>query len=236
MSTDALSQLTNVNTSAQLPSQGPDAATSELGKDAFLKLLVTQLQYQDPLDPTENEEFVAQLAQFSQVEQLTTANDSLETLYAAMASMNNASMTQLLGKEVLAKGDTFAYGGKGDQALHFDASSTAASASVTVMNADGRVVYSGDLGGLDAGRGSWVWDGKTIGGATAAEGEYSFAITARDRNGDTVAVMEMVRGQIDGMSFETGSPVPSIKGVDIDLGDVLEVFTSDNEDDGEPSA
>ncbi len=236
MSTDALSQLSNVNRSTQLPSQGPDAATSELGKDAFLKLLVTQLQYQDPLDPTENEEFVAQLAQFSQVEQLTTANDSLETLYSAMASMNNASMTQLLGKDVLAQGDTFKYEGKGDQPLLFDASSSAASATVTVMNAEGRVVYNGEIGGLDAGRGSWVWDGKTIGGGTAPTGEYSFRVSARDRNGDTVEVLELVRGEIDGMSFETGSPIPSIKGVEIDLGDVLEVFSPGSSDDEEPSA
>lgn len=236
MSTDALSQLTNVHTSAQIPGQGPAAATSELGKDAFLKLLVTQLQYQDPLDPTENEEFVAQLAQFSQVEQLTTANDSLETLYSAMASMNNASMTQLLGKDVLAQGDTFKYSGKGDQPLLFDARGSATSATVTVTNAEGRVVYNGDIGGLDSGRGSWVWDGKTISGGTAPEGEYSFAITARDRNGDTVEVLELVRGEIDGMSFETGSPVPSIKGVEIDLGDVLEVFSPASSDDEEPSA
>ena len=194
---------------------------------------MTQLQYQDPLNPTENEEFVAQLAQFSQVEQLTTANDSLQTLYTAMASMNNASMTQLLGKEVLAKGDTFRYEGSGDQDIHFDASSAAASATVTVMNEEGRVVYSGDIGGLDAGRGTWSWDGRTIGGGTAPAGEYSFAVTARDRNGDTVSVMELVRGEIDGMSFETGSPVPSIQGVEIDLGDVLEVFTSGSDDDSE---
>jgi flagellar basal-body rod modification protein FlgD len=236
MSTDALSQLTNVNTSTQIPGQGADSATSGLGKDAFLKLLVTQLQYQDPLNPTENEEFVAQLAQFSQVEQLTTANDSLETLYTAMASMNNASMTQLLGKDVLAQGNTFKYEGNGDQGIHYDAKGSATSASVTVMNEEGRVVYSGEIGGLDAGRGSWVWDGRTIGGGTAPEGEYSFAITARDRNGDTVDVMELVRGEIDGMSFETGSPVPSIKGVDIDLGDVLEVYTSGTDDDEDSSA
>ena len=58
-------------------------------------------------------------------------------------------------------------------------------------------------------------------------------MTARDRNGDTVSVMELVRGEIDGMSFETGSPVPSIQGVEIDLGDVLEVFTSGSDDDSE---
>ena len=233
MSADALSQITNVTTAAQgLPSGGPDAATSELGRDAFLKLLVTQLQYQDPLDPTKNEEFVAQLAQFSQVEQLTTANDSLETLYTAMASMNNASMTQLLGREVLARGDEFQYDSGESQDLLFDARSASSSTTVTVMNEDGRVVYSTEIGGVDAGRGSWTWDGQTISGGKAPDGTYTFSVVARDRNGDLVDVMEMIQGEIDGMSFETGSPVPSIDGVEIDLGDVLEVLTASDDDDG----
>ena len=76
----------------------PALSNSGMGKDEFLKLLTTQLQNQDPMNPLQNHEFVAQLAQFSSLEQLTSANTSLESLYLAMASMNNASMTQLLGQ------------------------------------------------------------------------------------------------------------------------------------------
>ena len=54
-------------------SNEPVNSTEDLGDEAFLRLLVTQMQYQDPLNPQENEEFVAQLAQFSQLEQLTNA-------------------------------------------------------------------------------------------------------------------------------------------------------------------
>lgn len=236
MSTDALSSLTNVTTVADSQAQSSQGVgNADLGKDAFLKLLVTQLQYQDPLDPTENEEFVAQLAQFSQVEQLTTANDSLETLYTAMASMNNASMTQLLGKDVVASGDTFQYEGKGDYEVMYDAASTATSATVSITDETGKVVWSTEMGGLEAGRGSWTWDGSTINGGTAAAGQYSFTITARDRAGDTVEVAELVHGEIDGMSFETGTPIPSISGVEISLGDVIEV-TSERSDDKEPAS
>jgi flagellar basal-body rod modification protein FlgD len=231
MSTDALSSLTNVTTAAEGLSQSKSGAgQAELGKDAFLKLLVTQLQYQDPLDPTENEEFVAQLAQFSQVEQLTTANDSLETLYTAMASMNNASMTQLLGKDVIAAGDTFKYTGDGDYDIMYDAASTATSATVTITDESGKVVWSTEIGGVEAGRGTWTWDGRTINGGTAAEGEYSFTVSARDRAGESVDVNELVHGEIDGMSFETGTPVPSISGVEISLGDIIEVTTEKSED------
>ena len=93
-------------------------------------------------------------------------------------------------------------------------------------------MYCTEIGGVDAGRGSWTWDGQTISGGKAPDGTYTFSVVARDRNGDLVDVMEMIQGEIDGMSFETGSPVPSIDGVEIDLGDVLEVLTASDDDDG----
>lgn len=238
MSTTSLSTLTNVTTAENGLATETAGGSDELGRDAFLRLLVTQLQYQDPLEPTKNEAFVAQLAQFSQVEQLTTANAALESLYAAMASMNNASMTQLLGKSVLAQGDTFYYGGDGDHETHWDSEADATSATVTISDSDGHVVYSTEIGGLEEGRGSWTWDGQTISGGTAEDGEYTFTVTALNRDGDSVDVMELVEGEIDGMSYETGTPVPSIHGVEISLGDILEVSTGydRDEDDEEPTS
>ena len=205
-------------------------STEDLGDEAFLRLLVTQMQYQDPLNPQENEEFVAQLAQFSQLEQLTNANSSLETLYRAIASMNNASMTQLLGQDVIAYGDTFQYDGEGDKTLHYESPSDVSNATLTITNESGSVVWSGDMGSLEAGEGEYVWDGSTISSGTADAGVYSFSIEGYDSDGDNVSVTELIHGEVDGMSFDSGTPVPSVDGVDIDLGDILEVMTASRED------
>ena len=85
-------------------SSGP---SDELGKDAFLQLLVTQMRYQDPLDPMKNEDFIAQLAQFSTLEQMTNLNDSFEELSQRMEflignvdQLNFISAQGLLGKYV----------------------------------------------------------------------------------------------------------------------------------------
>ena len=120
---------------------------------------MTQLQHQDPLDPQKNEEFVAQLAQFSSLEQLTNANDSLDSLYVAMASMNNASMTQLLGKEVLAYGDTVHYDGSGEMDLNYESAGDATSATLTVTDESGKVVWTQELGSLESGEGSVTPEG-----------------------------------------------------------------------------
>ncbi len=61
-----------------------DSKSSPLDKDAFLKLLVTQLQYQDPLSPMEDTEFIAQLAQFSSLEQVQNLNENIKTIGVEM--------------------------------------------------------------------------------------------------------------------------------------------------------
>ncbi|HCH64509.1 MAG: hypothetical protein CL927_20690 [Deltaproteobacteria bacterium] len=206
---------------------------SELGQEAFLTLLVTQLQHQDPLEPQKNEEFVAQLAQFSSLEQLTSANTSLESLYMAMASMNNASMTQLLGQQVRAYGDTFSFDGESAVPLTIDASHQMEGATLTVMDETGRVVYTEELGPMEAGEAELSWDGSTISGGTADAGVYSFAVSPRGETPEDFELLTMVTGTIDGMSFETGTPVPSMGGAEIDLSDIIEVFTPDRESDAE---
>ena len=78
--------------------------SNELGKDDFLKLLITQLQNQDPTEPMENQEFIAQMAQFSSLEQMT----NMSTSFAKMASfISSQEATNTLGKTVeLNVGDT----------------------------------------------------------------------------------------------------------------------------------
>ena len=224
--------LDGVSTSSDLASAATSTgASQELGQDAFLNLLVTQLQYQDPLNPQENEEFIAQLAQFSQVEQLTNANDALANLYQALASMNNASMTQLLGQQVRAHGDEFQYEGEGDVELYYDAAGQTASATLTITDEDGSVVFTSEIGALDEGEGSYTWSGNSLRGGTADEGTYTFSISGQDTSGDTVEVVEVIEGVIDGMSFESGTPVPSINGVEIGLGDIIHVSTPESGED-----
>lgn len=226
-----MSTIDSLTTYESVASQQPTYGGTELGQEAFLTLLVTQLQNQDPLDPQKNEEFVAQLAQFSSLEQLTSANTSLESLYLAMASMNNASMTQLLGQQVRAYGDTFSFDGETSVPLTIDSSHALEGATLTVMDDTGRIIYSEELGPMEAGETDLSWDGSTISGGTAEEGVYSFAVTPRGTTPEDFELLTIVTGVIDGMSFETGTPVPSMGGAEIDLSAILEVFTPDSDED-----
>lgn len=210
-----------VTSTADAPVTTSSMGNTSLGEDTFLLLLTTQLQNQDPSNPVSNEEFVAQLAQFSQLEELQGISSGLDALYMLDSSMNNAAMTNLLGQNVVATSDTFHYEGSGDKAIQYDADGVATSATLTISDADGHVVWSGDIGSLADGEGSYTWDGKDTSGAVVEEGDYTFSITATDADGETVDVTTLVEGVIDQMSFEGGSASPTIDGVSIDLGDIL---------------
>lgn len=204
------------------------STTSDMGEDTFLKLLTTQLQYQDPTEPMSNTEFVAQLAQFTQVQQLQGLSDKVEALYYVNTSMNNAAMTNLMGSGVVAEGDTFHYDATGDKSLWFDASTATSSTDVTIKNESGDVVYSGPIGPLPEGESSWTWNGVCSDGSLAPEGDYTFSVSATDENGGTVDVTTLVRGVVDSMSFESGTATPSIDGVTINLADIVRLLPAED--------
>lgn len=199
--------------------------TTDLGEDTFLTLLTTQMQNQDPLEPMSNEDFVAQLAQFSSLEELQGISSGLESIYLLDASMNNAQMVNLIGQEVTAVGDSFAYSGEGSTELHYDAQGALSSGTVTITDADGTVVYTGDLGTAAEGEGSWTWDGKTTSGEQAPAGTYTFAVTGSDASGNEVVVDELNVGTVEEMSFESGTAQPTVNGVPIEIGDILRIST-----------
>ena len=205
-------------------------ASSDLGKDSFLKLLVAQMQHQDPLNPQGNEEFIAQLAQFTSLEQLMGVNTALGDLYAATTSMNNASMTQLLGRDVTAMSNLVPYDGDGPQEIHYDARGDVAQMTVTVQNAEGKVVSRAELSDIPAGEDFWSWDGKDIHGVQAPEGTYTVSITAFDGSGQPVEVNSLLKGRVNEMSYATGAPVPYVDGVEIAMASILRVETGGSEE------
>ncbi len=203
----------------------PKSTSSELGQDSFLKLLVAQMQHQDPLNPQGNEQFMAQLAQFTSLEQLMGVNTALGDLYAATSSMNNASMTQLLGRDVTAYSDDIAYSGEGAQDIHFASAGEIERMTVTIMDEDGKVVARQELEGFPKGESSWTWDGNDLHGVQASEGKYTVSFNAFDANGNPMEVRNLIKGNVNEMSYETGSPIPYVDGVEISIGAILRVET-----------
>lgn len=136
-------QVGAIDPQAQQPSASAnEAATNAFGLsfDALLKIILTQLTYQDPLKPMDNFEFVSQLAQFSQIQQAQTMNDRLEVLVSAQAT-NQA--TGLLGREVDVPAGSATLSGK-VKAVSFQSGAP----TVTIETSDGRTVSGLAIGSI----------------------------------------------------------------------------------------
>jgi flagellar basal-body rod modification protein FlgD len=179
------------------------AASSAPGlRDEFMRLFVAQLQHQDPLQPQDNNAFVAQLAQLSQVEQATEANQRLQTIADEQAAAARASLSTLVGHEVTARADSFevARGGTPPPVrVHLDGA--AAKVTVTLVDGAGRSVRTLDLGAQAAG--DVTVDPATIAGL--APGSYGLRIDAAAAGGAPVGAHGEITGVIDAMQLAGGS-------------------------------
>ena len=214
---------------------GLSGATGEIpgevdtGQDTFLRLLTTQLQNQDPSNPMSNEDFVAQLAQFSSLEQLVGMQETMNAVYMATASMNNTSMANLLGTDVVAYGDSFAYSGEGDATLDYQAAGSFVSGTVTVTDESGKVVATREIGSGEVGEGEYVFDGMNHDGQPLPEGTYTFSFEATDQAGGSVDIASLVTGTVTEMDYSSGTPQPSIGGVPIGLENILRLTEGDSQ-------
>jgi len=194
-------------------------SSSTMGKDTFLKLLVTQLQYQDPLNPVENTEFTAQLAQFTQLETLTDMGDSLEMMSSLQGSINNIQTLSFIGKQVSAQGNTLHYTGN-DVQIDFSLDNNAADVAVSIYTPEGTRVRTMELGEVSAGNCSCSWDGIDGNGDAAAAGRYTFIIEAIDYNGQPVNTKSYAMGEVTGVRYEDGVTYLIIGDKEVTISDV----------------
>lgn len=153
--------------------------STELGQDDFLNLLVTQLQNQDPLNPAEGSEFVAQLAEFSTVSGITDLNTSFDDLAASLQSNRALEASTMVGRTVLVNSNTAQY--QPGQTVQGTVSVDApidGDVIVTVYNSAGEIVRDFNAGQPQDGRVDFSWDGLNDEGDAVGEGEYEFNAVA----------------------------------------------------------
>ena len=150
-----------------------------LGKDAFLQLLVTQLKNQNTLDPQDNSAFVAQLAQFSSLEGITTLNSTVSSLAGNYNSSQALQASSLVGRNVIVQTNTVqlddpSKGMTGSVSVP----SSIAGGTVSITDSSGTVVRTLDLGSRAAGSASFTWDGKDKDGNLVKTGTYTVKANA----------------------------------------------------------
>lgn len=214
---DATTPLTSA-----MGASGP--APGQLGKEQFLMLLVAQIGHQDPLNPLDDKEFVAQLAQFSSLEQAVQMNERLAMLEVGQSAALNTQVTGLIGKQVTATGDKLELGAPGEAAplaLHLGAAASKVTAKI--YDGSGKLVRTLELGSMGQGAQHATWDGRDDQGTPLPAGDYRVEYEASDLSGASVPVTAQVVGIVTGVSFDKGYPELLLGSERIRPADVTEI-------------
>ncbi len=204
----------------------------ELGKDDFLQLLVAQMQYQDPLEPMSNEESIAQLAQFSSLEQMTNIADGIERSneldFLQSQSLNNVMASGLIGKDAKASYNGLYFDHEKPAVINFSLDNNVDTVEFTITDFSGKVVRTISQDNLQAGVNSIEWDGTDASGNRVDEGYYTIEATASMADGTTFTPRLALIGAVESVIYRDGGAFLRIQGTEVPLGAVSAV--------GEPGA
>lgn len=200
-----------------------DVEKQELGQADFLKLMTTQLQYQDPFKPMESGEFLGQIAQFSTVSGIQSMQESIETLAGSLSANQTLQATNLVGHGVLVPSDSGYLFGEGGVAGSATLPSSG-TLTIEISDASGQVVRRIDLGEQSAGKVDFVWDGLDTAGVRLAEGAYG--IKAQLTQGSTrESLATSVVGLVDSVSIGASGLSLNLFGMSaVGLGQVQQIL------------
>ncbi|GAA3913450.1 flagellar hook assembly protein FlgD [Litoribacillus peritrichatus] len=218
-STDALATY-RTQTSNASSTQGSD----ELGQDQFMELLVAQLTNQNPLDPQENGDFIAELAQFSSVEGIDKLNTSVESMMSDYKSSQALQASSLVGRQVVVKQDTAYWSGEGNVAAMVDVPEGATNVMLSITNSAGALVGEIPMTKAVPGENGILWDGKDNEGNVLPAGAYKFKATGVvDEKAKTFEVYGSAK--VNSVTLAGGDMMLNVAGVGkVPMSDIREIF------------
>ena len=194
-----------------LESQFVDRKThNKLAKDGFLKLLSFQLSNQDPLSPMDQKRFAADLAQFSQLEQLANINTNMKKSGENIPAQNKFYGASFIGKKILTDGATVSYKQGERPELPFYLDKKAEKAIVRIYDESNNIIRRLNLENLPKGNQSIQWDGRGEDNRFAVQGIYRFDVLAFDAQYAKFNGKSQVEGIVTGVNFENGETILTV--------------------------
>ena len=177
------------------------ASSTDASQDRFLKLLVAQLNNQDPMNPLDNAQMTSQIAQINTVTGIQQLNDTVKGLVSQFAAQQMLQGSAMVGHQVLAEGNTLSVDTESGEATGaFDLAGSAASVKVQVLDAAGKEVGTVDMGSLPAGRYNFAWD------TAGYQGDSALRFKVLAANGDTsVGSTALMIDKVTAVSMDNGS-------------------------------
>lgn len=224
--------MTTVNNNNQVPQNILDIVNNRSGsgksnvdeaQDRFMKLLVTQMQNQDPLNPMDNAQVTSQMAQLNTVTGINKLNETMSGLISSVQMGQSYQAAGMIGHSVLVAGNSLTHVENGGY-FGVDVPNGADSISVDIKDAVGQTIRTLTFGKQDVGVNALIWDGKTADGTTAPSGIYSYEITAK-LGATTTTSTPLSLAQVQSVSNSNGNIKLNLSNnTAVAVSDVVEIF------------
>ena len=199
---------------APTPTASTGKSSEAMDQSDFLMLMTAQLKNQDPFEPVDNTQMVAQMAQFSSLAGISEMNTTLKAISDRLGGTSTSDALSWVGRTVMAEGNVaFPRAGGGlEGAIELDAD--AADVNVTIQDANGATLRTVSLGAQPKGAINYDWDGTTDSGDPAGDGPFTIKVAARNAEGGSVAARSLVWAPVASVTIGAdGAPVLTLPGV-----------------------
>jgi len=196
--------------------------------ELFLSVLTTQMENQNPLDPTDADEMTNQLIQYSSVEQQILSNQYLEALVQSTNNQSASVALDLVGMEVTYAGETLDYEDGETLKWAYEIPDDVSTITAEITNEDGDVIYTKKLD-TTAGEYAFEWSGELDSGGSASDGEYTLSFYAEDSEGEEVEIQPQTTSKCVQVDWSTGTAQLIMdNGMTVDLSDVVSATEADS--------
>ena len=215
------------NTGSNGPLSTVSISKAQEQKDQFLKLLTYQLKAQNPLKPYDNQEFASQLAQFSQLEQLTDIKGIMEEQskqnILLSRTMSNAALPGMLGKNATALTNYLQLENGESAKIGYNLNIAASEGELSILDSTGNVVKNVTLSELDSGDHRLTWDGTDNNGNKLPDGTYTFFADVINSDGSEYSAETFTNGVIEAVRFKSEGTMLLVNGMEVPLSNIKDV-------------
>lgn len=225
---DIINKATGYKPKNELFKEGPH---NQMGKDEFMKLLTFQLQNQDPMNPMDQSKLTGELAQFSQLEQLSNLNKKFDDGNKTKAMQDKFYAASFIGKKVVTGGSSIELKNSGDPGdVLFKLDGDSAKVMVRILDDKNNIMGEIWKDGMSGGSHTVTWDGVALDGSPAVKGTYKAQVKAWDNLGNEVGSRTEATGIVQSVNFEdNGEAVLTVSGQKVYLRDVQSFHTSETQ-------
>jgi flagellar basal-body rod modification protein FlgD len=201
-------------TGASTAAAATTGSNAAMDQSDFLTLMTAQMKNQDPFDPVDNTQMVAQMAQFSSLAGISEMNTTLQAIAAKLGATSTTDLVSWVGRTVLTEGSVAYPRTDGTLGGVIDLGADAAEVNVVIEGPNGEILKNVSLGAVSAGETEFEWDGSTDTGEAAGSGPFKIRVAARNADGDSVTATPLVWAPVTSVAMGSdGNPMLTLPGI-----------------------